>query len=611
MPGGIAPDKPLHKLVCGHIQRVPGDVLDGQNHFPVPGTQVHINPRPGHGVLAYVVQQIVQHPPQQPSVRQSHEVALVGVDDDLQLPGGQLLVVVPDGLVDDLVDHDGLQIHGDIARGRLAGLHQILGQLFQPAGLPVKHQQVLLCGVRKVLLLQQIHVVDDAGQGRLDVMGDVGDEFGLQPLAFQPLLHRLVHADADGVQILGVALHVKVHLLGIQLGLQVPGGQSGAHVPDPLELEGQPGRPRHQGRVQRGNQQENKEASVAGEEQQDQDGLSSQNPQRRQDGSPGHWQCSDQLRHRPPAPLPQPFAPAYQPPADRIAPPLSLFEPGGQSQHHRQQDGGTAHGGKADRGDRKSRRHPAVRSRDPGQDRNAEQPYHQAEIQVQGNPVLPVEANLLTPPPVSCGAEKEDQGRQRAYAQSDSQHHSYPEGQASEMVVDAEAHGKIAAGGDIVGEISHHGIVLAGVLPRLVTDGRGHDAPAEDLLLARGLGPLAQQLAVGRGSLEYLRGESPGPFHVSSGQVVQIAGRTVLRRHHNVGEGVIHGGVHFILVEDIVLKRVGCSIAAGEEGDGGGSDHRPGGGGKKEDDGGGLRRQALPEVPLFFRISHVLLPSAV
>ena len=37
---------------------------------------------------------------------------------------------------------------------------QILGQLFQPAGLPVKHQQVLLCGVRKVLLLQQIHVVD-------------------------------------------------------------------------------------------------------------------------------------------------------------------------------------------------------------------------------------------------------------------------------------------------------------------------------------------------------------------------------------------------------------------------------------------------------------------
>ena len=33
-------------------------------------------------------------------------------------------------------------------------------------------------------------------------------------------------------------------------------------------------------------------------------------------------------------------------------------------------------------------------------------------------------------------------------------------------------------------------------------------------------------------------------------------------------------------------------------------------GGKKEDEGGDLRRQALPEVPLFFRISHVLLPSA-
>ncbi len=58
------------------------------------------------------------------------------------------------------------------------------------------------------------------------------------------------------------------------------------------------------------------------------------------------------------------------------------------------------------------------------------------------------------------------------------------------------------------------------------------------------------------------------------------------------------------------MKRVGRSVAAGEQGDGNSPDYRPGGGGKKENDGGGLRRQALPEVPLFFRISHVLLPSA-
>ena len=44
---------------------------------------------------------------------------------------------------------------------------------------------------------------------------------------------------------------------------------------------------------------------------------------------------------------------------------------------------------------------------------------------------------------------------------------------------------------------------------RCWSDGRGHDALAEDLILVRGLGPLAQQLAVGRGSLEHLRGESP------------------------------------------------------------------------------------------------------
>ena len=154
MAGGVAPDEPLHQLLGGDVQRVPGNVLDRQDHLSIPRPQVHVHPGPRHSVLADVAEQIVQHPPQQTPVRQGHQVALVGVDDYLQLPGGQLLVVVPYGLVDDLIDHDGLQLHGNVAGGRFAGLHQVLGQLLQPVGLAVQHRYIFPGGGRQLLFFQ-------------------------------------------------------------------------------------------------------------------------------------------------------------------------------------------------------------------------------------------------------------------------------------------------------------------------------------------------------------------------------------------------------------------------------------------------------------------------
>ena len=229
MAGGVAPDKALHQLIGADIQRVAGDVLDGEQDLVVLCSQIHIDPRTGHGVLAHIAQEIVQHPPQQAAIGQGHQIPLIGVDNHLQPPGGQFLVVVADSLVDDLVDHDRLQGNGDVARGRLAGLHQVLRQLFQPVGLPVQYGQILAGGRGEFLLLQQVHIADNAGQGGLDVVGDIGDELSFQPFGLHPLLHRLVHAHADGVQILPVALHVKKQLFRVQLRVQIPRRQGRAH----------------------------------------------------------------------------------------------------------------------------------------------------------------------------------------------------------------------------------------------------------------------------------------------------------------------------------------------------------------------------------------------
>ena len=107
-------------------------------------------------IFADIAEQIVQHAPQQPTVCQSHHTAFVGVDDDVQTSGQQFLVVVADGLMDDLVDNDGFRFDGYVAGGCLAGLYQIFRQLFQLVGLAVQNGYVLGGGFRQILRYYKI-----------------------------------------------------------------------------------------------------------------------------------------------------------------------------------------------------------------------------------------------------------------------------------------------------------------------------------------------------------------------------------------------------------------------------------------------------------------------
>ena len=66
----------------------------------------------------------------------------------------------------------------------------------------MQHVHVFLRLLRlDVLLFQKIHIVDDGGQRRLDVVGDVGDELCLHALGACLLVDGLLDAGLDALQI--------------------------------------------------------------------------------------------------------------------------------------------------------------------------------------------------------------------------------------------------------------------------------------------------------------------------------------------------------------------------------------------------------------------------
>ena len=66
-------------------------------------------------------------------------------------------------------------------------------------------------GVLALLLFNEVSIVDDGCQRRLDVMGHIGDQLRLHPLALQPLFHSCRHSLTNAVQVFAVFLIVPQH----------------------------------------------------------------------------------------------------------------------------------------------------------------------------------------------------------------------------------------------------------------------------------------------------------------------------------------------------------------------------------------------------------------
>ena len=92
--------------------------------------------------------------------------------------------------------------------------------------LPVQHGDVFpRRRGRHILLLQQIHIVDDGRQRRFDVVGYIGDQLGFQVLGLHLLLHRLLQAALYIVQLLSVSLEISDEIPGIDSRGEIPLGQ--------------------------------------------------------------------------------------------------------------------------------------------------------------------------------------------------------------------------------------------------------------------------------------------------------------------------------------------------------------------------------------------------
>ena len=327
--------------------------------------------------------------------------------------------------MDDLIDQDRCQPDSYVAGRGFAGLHQILCQLFQPLALPVQYSQVLRGFLRKLLFLQKVNVVDDGGKGSFDIVGDVGDQLSFQPFGLHPLFHGPGHAGTDGVEIFRVDTDIPEHLTGVDFCFQITGGQRGAHVPDLLELAAQPGCPHNDRQVKDQGQQEKHTAVVAFKHHQCQKSLDNQDAAHQYHGSPGHREDLKEISQNAPDLAAAGEKKGQQKVAKGVAPPFSHFESG--------RDGHQS--GKADQPAQKNAKEQSAQTaedlsnvcaagaadEDPvhHDQRNVEPKGVAAEIQFQGNTVLPGGDNALHTIPVPGGADQEQNAQDGAQPHQD------------------------------------------------------------------------------------------------------------------------------------------------------------------------------------------------
>ena len=113
-------------------------------------------------------------------------------------------------------------MHRQRAARCLGRFNQILGQLFKPCRLPVEHGKIFLCLFRlDILFFEKVHIVDDRGQRGFDVVRNVCDEVRAEALGFELLLHRLLHALRDGVEVLAVVFQNAVHMVQVDACVEI------------------------------------------------------------------------------------------------------------------------------------------------------------------------------------------------------------------------------------------------------------------------------------------------------------------------------------------------------------------------------------------------------
>ena len=156
-----------------------------------------------HGILKRIGIQILQDPPQPPSVGPYHQHFVRHAAHQIQAAHGEPFLKLTIGLLYQFhqVNIRHIQLH--VAGTGLGGLHQILCQCLQALGFLIQHLQVGCdLGILYLFTLQQIHIIDNGCERRLDIMGHIGYQIRLQAFAFNLLHKGRIQSAADIIDML-------------------------------------------------------------------------------------------------------------------------------------------------------------------------------------------------------------------------------------------------------------------------------------------------------------------------------------------------------------------------------------------------------------------------
>ena len=93
-------------------------------------------------IFAGVAQKVAQHAPRQIAVHHGKQGGISAVDDRLQMGVFQLFLIFCNCLCRQLAHIRRGKLYLEVACRSLGGLNQVLGQLFQPAGLSVQNLDI-------------------------------------------------------------------------------------------------------------------------------------------------------------------------------------------------------------------------------------------------------------------------------------------------------------------------------------------------------------------------------------------------------------------------------------------------------------------------------------
>ena len=163
----------------------------------------HIDTGSGGGIFHRIAQQIRQHTPGHPTVRQHDRAGIRAVEHRCQVGFFQLVVKFAQCLIHRF---NQIQLHNmrlQIAAAGFAQFHQIFNELLQLIGLTGQNLQILLIRLRAVGSAEQIHKIHNRSQRGFDVVGYIGDQFRLHSLGTHLALYRLNGGLRQCIELLG------------------------------------------------------------------------------------------------------------------------------------------------------------------------------------------------------------------------------------------------------------------------------------------------------------------------------------------------------------------------------------------------------------------------